>query len=700
MIRNQTLAPRLHTHCERCYSRHCKKSFEPSVSCLVVSCPSKCGALFHQCKENEHTLLCPLEHVPCINSGLGCPFSMARFKLGKHLRTCPASVVCCSMQWNRWPANQEDIMSVNNVAEESLNPENLDLGTAMRDQRIVFNSVRMAELFPEMAQAVGENDLDWKEPGLEGASLVASARLDGDHLVAELETHQNGTDNVTTDGAEPTQEEETADSEEGLYLSKYSAWEGIFSKDRGGCMGEEPTPKVVNKQKIEQADNMKKVTESNSSSPGVALSAAAEKTGQAPWQEGVLDRLKSQMDSKDFNIYLAHHGSMLIRFGQISACTPKDRDFVYGNLEAQEIITVNTFKLPTSYRINREHFIDRSSRKLENKSVDTSDLVTVSHQNDEVTISLLCNLEKILKGHTISETNKTDRLVKDVATQTYSFPSAPFGPDVVLADVASDKASCLYLQLHTECITKRYSKSASVFTFMCHHFFRRDEFSSHFKNVHADIQSSLNGWMVQKCPLAYLGCSYSQLRFAPSMQKARVIYNQQQSAFAIKPVVTAVLCNGDISVRRSGKNLLVLSHLPSEILRYIASFLDCYSLTQLSQVSVLMNGISSSLLQERGMVHLVWERKNYSHGSFSWRARKRRWQFSSVFSTIENWNFSDNPSIAEHLKTCSYYVTERRSNRVPLISLCKTQKLEQEKKSLTQMFNRKKAANRFSNLTL
>lgn len=521
-------------------------------------------------------------------------------------------------------------MSVNNVMEESLNPENLDLGTAMRDQRIVFNSVRMAELFPEMAQAVGENDLDWKEPGLEGASLVASARLDGDHLVAELETHQNGTDKVSTDGAEPTQEEETADSEEGLYLSKYSAWEGIFSKDRGGCMGEEPTPKV-NKQKIEQADNMKKVTESNSSSPGVALSAAAaETTGQAPWQEGVLDRLKSQMDSKDFNMYLAHHGSMLIRFGQISACTPKDRDFVYGNLEAQEIITVNTFKLPTSYRINRQHFIDRSSRKLENKSVDTSDLVTVSHQNDEVTISLLCNLEKMLKGHTISETNKTDRLVKDVATQTYFFPSAPFGPDVVLADVASDKASCLYLQLHTECITKRYSKSASVFTFMCHHFFRRDEFSSHFKNVHADIQSSLNGWMVQKCPLAYLGCSYSQLRFAPSMQKARVIYNQQQSAFAIKPVVTAVLCNGDISVRRSGKNLVVLSHLPSEILRYIASFLDCYSLTQLSQVSVLMNGISSSLLQERGMVHLVWERKNYSHGSFSWRARKRASTFHYV----------------------------------------------------------------------
>ncbi|XP_069744570.1 F-box only protein 40-like isoform X2 [Narcine bancroftii] len=667
MIRNRSLASRLHVHCERCYSRHCKKSFEPSVSCLVISCPSKCGAVFHQCKEDEHSVLCPLEYVPCINSAFGCPFSMARYKLSKHLRICPASIVCCSMQWNRWPAHEDDVTLMNNVVKESLNPENLELSTAMRDQRIVFNAVRMVELFPELAEIVDENDLDSEETGAIGGSLVGSACLEGNDLKTGSEMHQNGIDNICTnavDMVELIQEEKTAESEEGINFAQYCSWESIFSKDKGGCRTEETKQKVINKSEKENSGHKKKnMTESKTNSSDSTLLTAIEESGEAPWQEGVLDRLESRMDRKHFNMYLLHHGSMLIRFGQMSACTPKEKDFVYGNLEAQEVRTVNTFKVPTSYRINREHFGDYSLRKVkkETKSVDTSDLETVSHQNDEITISLLCYLEKMLKGHSISETKTTDRLVTDVATQTYSFPSAPFGHDVVLADVAAEKASCLYLQLQTECITKRYSKSTSVFTFMCHHFLRRDEFSSHFRNVHADIQSSLNGWMVQKCPLAYLGCTYSQQRFRPSTQKAKIIYNQQQSAFAIKPDVSPFLCqncNGGTNEWGKRKNLLSLTRLPSEILRHIASFLDSYSLTQLSQVSVLLHEISSSLLQERGMVHLVWEKKNYSHGSFSWRARKRKWQFSSFFSTIEDWNFNDNPSMAEHLKTCSYYVTE------------------------------------------
>ncbi|XP_072118343.1 F-box only protein 40 [Mobula birostris] len=706
--RNRSLAPQLHVHCEKCYSRHCKKSFEPSISCSVISCPSKCGAVFHQCKENEHTLLCPLEHVPCINSAFGCPFSMARYKLSKHLRVCPASIVCCSMQWNRWPANEEDI-TMNTEVKESLNPENLELGTAMRDQRIIFNSVKMAELFPEMAEIADENDMDLKEIGAVGGSHVASACMDSGCPETGTEVYQNGIDKSSTDvkdTVELTQEEQAMGSEQALDISKYSSWEGIFSKDKCGCMTENATTEVINTQKSEKAnsaDNKKKTTENESNSSGSSLLAAIEKTGEAPWQEGVLDRLQSQMDRKHFNMYLVHHGSMLIRFGQMKACTPREKDFVYGNLEAQEVITVNTFKIPTSYRKNREHYKDCSLRriKMETKSVDTSDLDTESHQYDEVTISLLCYLEKMQKGHAISETKVTDRLVTDIATQTYSFPSAPFGRDMVLADVAAEKASRLYLQLQTECITKRYSKSISIFTFMCHHFFRRDEFSSHFKNVHADIQSSLNGWMVQKCPLAYLGCSYMQQRFCPSTQKATMIYNQQQNAFAVKPDIAPVLCrnhNRDVKAWENRKNLLCLSSLPFEILRHIASLLDSYSLTQLSQVSVLMNEISSTLLQERGMVHLVWEKKNYSHGNFSWRARKRKWQYSSFFSTIEKWNFNDNPSMAEHLKTCSYYVKECRSKRVPLVSMCRTQKSDPEKKNLIHMFNTKQRANRFSNL--
>uniref|UniRef100_UPI00398E7C80 F-box only protein 40-like n=1 Tax=Pristiophorus japonicus TaxID=55135 RepID=UPI00398E7C80 len=712
MIRNKSSTPRLHMHCEKCYNRHCRKSFEPSVSCLVISCPSKCGAVFHQCKENEHILLCPLEHVPCLNSVFGCPFSMARHKLSKHLRVCPASIVCCSMQWNRWPVNEDDITLKNSAVKESLNPESLDLGTAMRDQEILFNSLKMAKLFPEMAETVDENDLDLNEAGAVGGQLIASASLDRNFFETGTEIHQDEIDEVSADVEEMvelTQEERKAlaESNEVVGLSKYSTWEHIFSKDKGGCAIEEKTPKVQNEQKSENSSastkNKKSLSENKTITSDPALLVAIEKTGEAPWQEGVLDRLETQMDTKHFNMYLSHHGNMLIRFGQMSACTPKEKDFVYGKLEAQHIRTVRTFKVPISYRPNRGHVGDTFANRVkkENKAVDTSDLETESHQNDEVTISLLCNLEKVLKGHVISEKMTPDGFTIDFATQTYSFPSAPFGRDVVLADVAGERASCLYLQLQAECITKKYNKLTSAFTFTCHHFFRRDDFSSHFKNVHADIQSCLNGWMVQRCPLAYLGCSYSQQRFCPSTQKAKVIYNHHQSMFAVKPDIPAVLCHnshGDLNVWESGKNMLSLHSLPSEILRYIASFLDSCSLAQLSQVSVLMNEISSTLLQKHGMVLLVWERKNYSQGSFSWRARKQKWQFSSVFSTVDNWRFNDSPSMAEHLKTCSYYVIEHRSKPIPLINMCKSQESEQKKKNLIDMFSRAKAENRFSSL--
>ncbi|XP_038657852.1 F-box only protein 40 isoform X1 [Scyliorhinus canicula] len=687
MIRNINLTPRLHKHCEKCYNRHCKKSFETSVSCLVICCRSKCGAVFHQCKEDEHSLLCPLEHVPCLNSAFGCPFSMARHKLSKHLHVCPASIVCCSMQWNRWPVNDDDITLKNNVVKESLNPEDLDFSTAMRDQGILFSSVKMAALFPEMAETVDENDFDLNEEGAVGGQLLASTSLERGFLETGTAVLQDGTDKVNAEVAELTQEEQNnlADSNDTDYLAKYSTWEHIFSKDKGGCITEEKTTKVRNKQKTENSFACTNNKENKTSKSDPTLLASGEKSGEAPWQEGVLERLETQMDTKHFNMYLAHHGSMLIRFGQMMACTPKEKDFVYGNLEAQDVKTVNTFKVPTSYRAKRAHMGESFSNKnkKENKAVDTSDLDTENYQSDEVAISLLCYLENVLKGHAISETNVTDGLTVDFATQTYSFPSAPFGRGVTLADVAAEKASCLYLQLQTECVTKKYNKCA--FTFMCHHFFRRDEYSSHFRNVHADIQSGLNGWMIQRCPLAYLGCSYAQQKFCPSKKRVKVIYNRHQNAFAVKPDVAAVLCqhsHRDQNIWKNGKSMLSLNSLPSEILRYIASFLDSYSLAQLSQVSVLMNVISSTFLQEHGMVFLDWEKKSYSHGSFSWRARKRKWKFSCVFSTVDNWRFNDGPSMAEHLKTCSYYVAERRSKPVALTDMCKSSETKQENKSL------------------
>lgn len=48
------------------------------------------------------------------------------------------------------------------------------------------------------------------------------------------------------------------------------------------------------------------------------------------------------------------------------------------------------------------------------------------------------------------------------------------------------------------------------------------------RNVHCDIHTCLSGWFEQRCPLAYLGCTYSQRRFHPSTHKATVTYKWAQ----------------------------------------------------------------------------------------------------------------------------------------------------------------------------
>lgn len=70
-----------------------------------------------------------------------------------------------------------------------------------------------------------------------------------------------------------------------------------------------------------------------------------------------------------------------------------------------------------------------------------------------------------------------------------------------------------------------------------------------------------------------------------------------------------------------------LSLLPYEVLCHMASFLDSLSLSQLALVSRLMRQVCSSLLQERGMVTLHWERKTSSHGGAKWRAKPVRYAY-------------------------------------------------------------------------
>ncbi|XP_053158870.1 F-box only protein 40 isoform X2 [Hemicordylus capensis] len=651
------------------------------------------------CKEDEHQLLCPLEQVSCLNSIYGCPFTMARFKMAKHLQVCPASVVSCSMEWNRWPNVDAGAILHDNIMKEEPSEECLDVALALRDQEALFRVLKMAELFPECRETctVEEEtaaDVEYLEEGAAGRGAAQSEAS----CAQAAELSQLERENLAKD-------------KEGMDLAGYKTWENMFSKEFSSCkvtgsLGDQEKKESdsrspdagqtssgnVQGNKPEEATSLGDGEETQLP-PQVNL--AAEKTGLAPWQDGVLERLKKEVSVGDYNMYLVHHGRMLIHFGQLAACTPREKDFVYGNLGVQEVKTVTTFKVPVSYCGKRAQLGDpmHYRKPSENISVDTSELeinVDDLPKSNVIKTTLLCALEKELRGHEISETKTTYGLYVDYGTQTHNFAMEPFSSADVLADVLdTNDPPALHLQLQSESVTQRHNKSSSAFTFSCNHFFRRDEFPSHFKNSHSDIQSCLDGWFQRRCPLAYLGCTFVQHPWCPSGQRSKVIYSNHLKAFAVRPEVDPILsktkrCN--LVGNKRGKEMDALSSLPLEILKYIAGFLDSFSLSQLAQVSVLMRDVCATLLQERGMVFLLWEKKRYSHGGTSWRARRKVWRFSSLFSTINNWQFSDISSMAVHLKTCPFYDVELKKDPVLLASMFSPQ--EQIKEGLVSTFRR------------
>ncbi|XP_062242176.1 F-box only protein 40 [Platichthys flesus] len=670
MVKSKQLPVGGHEHCDKCYSVHCQAPDQSSVSCMVIKCRKSCGAVLHKCKQEEHQLLCPNEAVPCLNAHYGCPFTMLRHRLAEHLEVCPASVVCCSQEWSRWPLSETDLTCRN--LSEDLEPEpHLDVAVALRDQELLFRSIKMKNVFPELMMEDLQDATSGVNCPAEEAGCSSDHGKSAESPCTRMEVEELG-----------QKEKAPPKSRDIENIHNFGSWEKIFTKERGGC---EETVKNLNRkegEENEQRESSNCQGEARNShlnrenAAAVVASSSGGATGFAPWQDGVLERLGREVNMAEYHMYLRQNGAMLINFGQLAACTPRDKDFVYGKLEPIEVQTVRSFKVPTSFRAKRVHMSGpvHKARHV-HTGVDTADLgvpVDELPKCDEISATLLCSLEKEVRGHVISETKGVDGLYVDVGTQTYDFRSAPFKAGASLADVVADKPPGLYIHVEAECVSRRHNKTNSAFTHMCGHFFRRDEYRSHFRNVHSDIQASLGGWLLQRCPLAYLGCTFAQTRLQPAGHQAAIKFCRDVSAFVLQPLVASSLCEGGktLSPRRSGaRDLDPLSRLPLEVLRHVAGYLDSFTLSQLSQASRLMRELCTTLLQARGMVSLKWVKKTYSHGGSAWRCRKKVWEFSSGFSSVDRWSFSSVASMSDHLKTCSFYLREERTEPVVLAGL-------------------------------
>ncbi|KAM9781114.1 F-box only protein 40-like [Syngnathus typhle] len=624
----------MHKHCESCYSRRCRAQVEAGVCCALVACRLHCGALFHSCKEEGHLLLCPCAHVPCLNAAYGCPVRLPRAQLATHLQACPASVVVCCVEWNRWPAIDAHWYPSPDLHRNLMGKcqegacQDLDLALALKDQKRLFRSLKMKKLFPELTRCTEEEDQEEermmkeekrkkqeKKATLEKEAASKIWESFSPFQVSVIPEDEHEDEEETEEEVEELSEQEwEPQGVSEARLRDFNAWESMYSMAMGGCR--------------EAGRGQQEV-------PGVA-----EKSG------------------------VAAEGAHACRVSPLSHLPPEKKALLYNHVEPMKIVAVRTFKVPSSFSAKQGRIRNPGFYRRDHKAVDTSDLQGASENMpvwEEVQASLLCSLEKEQRGHLIAETLCTDGLLQDEGTQTFQFLSAPFASVASLADLTAGRQGELHLQLQLENVSSRHHKASSAFTAVCGHAVRRREYAAHYKNVHSDIQMNVNGWFQHRCPLAYLGCTFSQTRFTPSTHQASVVFTGDLGCFQLRPV--------SLSAESHVTSCDALSSLPFELLCHVATFLDSLSLSQLALVSRLMREVCSTLLPTRGMVSLRWERTARPEVGVRWSAKHKVWHFSSTFSAVDTWKFRDIPSMSEHLGWCPYFERERRSERflLPLL---------------------------------
>ncbi|XP_038624294.1 F-box only protein 30 [Tachyglossus aculeatus] len=728
-----------HAHCINCVSRRCMTRPETGISCDLIGCPLVCGAVFHSCKADEHRSLCPLERVPCLNSGFGCPFTIARNKVAEHLEACPASVVCCTMEWNRWPVSYADRKSYENLSRDVDEVEQLDMALALQDQRMLLESLKVATMMsnttdkvsesreqssvkssvPDIPHANGLVSVDEESYGALYQATVETTRSLAAALdilntatrdIGMLNTRLCATPGEIDEEQEATESFESRNSKDHKYPDEddmgavggidHSVLNPSFQGGPNSCSDSntsfDSTTALCNGSYVE--NRCSEVMDQNEGSSIHEAEPPSVANGECMSSEEGTSKSFSSLPRAP-QLKDAVPSSPLPNGRVQRILLPEDRneeEMLEKKVEQEGLRNLDVLSLlrrqPLKFLSNPGWFKD--------KAVDTSDLEIAEDPMglqgiDLITAALLFCLGDSPGGRGISDSRVVDGYHIDFGTQTFSLPSAILATNTMVGEIASASAcdhanpqlsnpspfQTLGLDLVLEYVARYQTKQRSMFTFVCGQLFRRKEFSSHFKNVHGDIHAGLNGWMEQRCPLAYYGCTYSQRRFCPSTQGAKIIHDRHLRSFGVQPCVSTVLAE-------PARNCLLglhgdhLSSLPFEVLQHIAGFLDGFSLCQLSCVSRLMRDVCGSLLQSRGMVILLWEKRKYPNGTSSWQIKEKVWRFSTAFCSVNEWKFADIMSMADHLKKCSYNVIERREEAVPLPCMCVTRELTKEGRSL------------------
>lgn len=566
------------------------------------------------------------------------------------------------MEWNRWPISCLDYTSYESLSQGVEEMEQLDMALALQDQRTLLESMKVIAM----------------APSVERLPLVS---LRKDNNATDLVSDMTASE-TSTCGEPPSQSPSSSQSQPESLKEKIACGINVLNEHHLSRLYEatvETARSLVAALEIvgsisslessmERGTVGERATAGSPEDPQNGLEDNTANPANDLTENGTEEQTvcSACLNESDCNVLNTTNGPVSVAADTIVEATrphiKKDKP-----LETPEGPKSTVFfpseKCPMTYdcqlftkdgqcslanghiSFTTDNSLHSSLSKMENKSVDTSDLGQDDDspglgETDLISAALLFCLEESRECRRISDTVYVDAYRVDFGTQTFTFPAAILVTNTRVGDMASASACdhaahqlsypspfhTLRLDLVLEAMEgeaipyNRYLPAKPhhqhMFPFVCGQSFRRDQFSSHFTNVHGDIHAGLNGWMEHRCPLAYYGCTFSQRRFYPSIRGAKVVHDRHLRAFGVRPCSNA-------NVREPQPDQF--SGLPVEILRNIAGYLDSFSLCQLSLVSRTMREVCSSLLQTRGIVELQWERRMCpgAPGTVSWHIKNK-----------------------------------------------------------------------------
>lgn len=586
-------------HCEHCHKVNCNVS----NVCRMVSCRLECGFRFHECKSYEHSLVCGKETVPCINAVYGCPAKLKRSIISSHLDVCPASIIFCTMQWNRYPLYSRSRLSW--VPFFQPNPVlvkgHLDVELALRDQKV------LQDMFKKRLRKGKEkidilrlnNGFKDGEDTEKNVKHVDTRRIDMAMALSALENKlkplkfiseaAEGYRDAPNHSLELKTKQDVHDFNLELKVNDY---------ERGSEMLRPDSPRAAIL--CANINSTTRLTTNNTD------------------EDQLSERDKDLTSATPMNTNNTNEASKNTR-EILRLCLETNKESIMGNtIDCQ----CNDNTKTTSAGNNRGNYCNYPSTQINQSTTDNNEKQTTGILNQEE--SRLTNgsestpSQLVQEESSITDVEQTSNQNNEEMDQQ-DLPKPPKFVDIYLKEP-------LGLNVMLETLPK-FQKQAPLYSIPCNQVFRRDEYGNHFKNVHSEIHGGLNGWVEHRCPLAQYGCTFIHHRLLPNNQCGRVTFNKELGSFGVRHCIPNKddepfnkECPHHITMETDHD---YLSSLPLEILETIADLLDGFTLCHLSRASKLFRQVCQRVLEKKGLVSLEWEKRIYDNGTWSWQVRHK-----------------------------------------------------------------------------